>query len=174
MYFSKKKFCRGVQWCSQVHHSAFRNQHSARLLWSTIYIYVYVDCFFMQSRRVWALMYSLPNSSIFSAQNQAQSCLWRFISPGLVFFTCNFFFKLRCAACGISISWWGIEPVPLAVEAWRPNLCNFLACIIETYVIYHTIHPFKVYSLMAFGILTELGNYHHNQGTFSPPEKETL
>lgn len=51
--------------------------------------------------------------------------------------------------------------------------CNFLACIIET-LMCRTMHPFKVYSLMAFGTFTELCNYHHNQGTFSPPEKETL
>lgn len=154
---------------------SFRNQHSARLVSSTIYIYVTLIVFLCKvERHVWALMYSLPNSRVFSAQNQAQSCPWTFICPGLIFFTCNFFFKLCCAACGISISRCRIEPVPLAVEAWCPNLCNFLACIIETYFIYHTMHPFKVYSLMAFGILTELGNHHHNQGTFSPPEKETL
>jgi len=68
--------------------------------------------------------------------------------PSFLFFN-FFFFWLHHTVFGILVPQPGIEPRPLAVEAWNPNL----------WATRESPHPFKVYNSMLFSIFTDRCNY---------------
>ena len=65
------------------------------------------------------------------------------------FYFLTFFFWLHHTVFGILVPQPGIEPRPLAVEAWNPN----------HWATRELPHPFKVYNSMLFSMFTERCNY---------------